>query len=247
MRPWRTSQRGRSLAQLDDDEARLQLHPASAAEYHNAQISDYRLPARDFSCKPPLRLSLLARADCQRCGTAGFGFWNHAFVPGERGLRLPQALWFFFAGPANDMALAKGVPGLGWKAATFDPRKPLFFAMLPFAPLGFLLMRQRRLYDRLWPLGQRAIGVHEAALDPELLADYHEYAIDWNETGAVFSVDGEPVLTAPGAPAGPLGFIAWIDNQYAIVKPQGNFRHGLVDVPRAQTLSLREVSLRRPG
>ena len=58
-----------------------------------------------------LRLRLDARFDGELRGTAGFGFWNHAFVPGERGIRLPQALWFFFSSPPGDIALAKNLPG----------------------------------------------------------------------------------------------------------------------------------------
>jgi hypothetical protein len=32
----------------------------------------------------------------------------------------------------------------------------------------------------------------------------------------------------PNPPPGPLGFVAWIDNQYAIATPQGSLRFGTV-------------------
>lgn len=243
--PWRLTELGSGLVAHASDEFSLTLPAGSAAAYHDAQISDYGASARDFANEPPLRLELRARARGEISGTAGFGFWNHAFVPGQRGFRLPQALWFFYGGRATDIALAKGVPGNGWKAATFDAKNWRFCSLLPFAPLGFLLMRSGPLYNALWPLGQAAIGVRERALDPSLLKEFHTYSIEWRRDGAVFAVDGATVLRARKVPQSRLGFIAWIDNQYAIVKPQGRFGQGLVDIPREQALDLREISITR--
>ena len=190
-----------------------------------------------------MRLSLHARATGDLQGTAGFGFWNHAFVPGQRRFRLPQAIWFFFASPPNDIALAQGIAGSGWKAATFNARNWRFYALLPLAPLGFLMMRNPALYRTLWSQGQRALGLSETLLDPALLHDWHHYTIDWHPDGASFSVDGAVVLSVPHVPRNPLGFIAWIDNQYAIVTPQGDFRWGLLDIPAPQSLHLRDLQV----
>lgn len=242
---WRPTELGRGAVRQTAGEVSLVLGPGPASVYHDAQISDYRATARDFANEPPLRLELRARAQDEISGTAGFGFWNHAFVPGERGFRLPQALWFFFGGPANDISLAKGLAGNGWKAATFDAKNWRFCALLPAAPLGFLLMRSRRLYDALWPLGQNAIGVTEAALDSALLEDFHRYSIEWRADGALFAVDGKVVLRAGRVPRGRLGFIAWIDNQYAIVRPQGRVGRGLLEIRQPQSLQLRELSITR--
>ncbi|MDE2852923.1 MAG: hypothetical protein OXN88_02010 [Chloroflexota bacterium] len=241
---WQVSEMGAGVVQQSASEIRLILPPAPASIYHDAQISDYSASLRDFANSPPLRLEVRARARGAICGTAGFGFWNHAFVPGLRGFRLPQALWFFFAGPANDIALAKGVAGQGWKAATFNAKNWRFRALLPAAPLSFLLMRNRRLYEALWPLGQAAIGVSEAALEPSLLDAFHTYSIEWRADGAVFAVDGAIALRTRRVPRGPLGFIAWIDNQYAVVTPQGRFGRGLLTLPHEQSLHLREISIR---
>ncbi len=242
---WRETELGGGAVRQIADEVSLTLAPGRASVYHDAQISDYRATVRDFAHEPPLRLELRARAVGEISGTAGFGFWNHAFAPGERGFRLPQALWFFFGGPANDICLAKSQPGNGWKAATFDAKNWRFCALLPVAPLGFLLMRSRRLFDALWPLGQAAIGVSEVALDSALLTGYHRYSIEWRAGSAVFAVDGEVVLRARRVPRSPLGFIAWIDNQYAIVTPRGRFGHGLLEIPYPQSLQLREISITR--
>lgn len=243
--PWRVTELGGGLVEQGGAEISLTLPAGTSAAYRDAQISDYSASARDFANEPPLRLELRARAEGEISGTAGFGFWNHAFVPGERGFRLPQALWFFYGGRANDIALAKGVPGNGWKAATFNAKNRRFLALLPLAPLGFLLMRSGSLYDALWTHGQAALGVCETALDPSLLDDFHSYSIEWRRDGAVFAVDGATVLRARHAPRSRLGFIAWIDNQYAIVKPQGRFGQGLLDIPREQSLRLRDISITR--
>ena len=242
---WRVTELGGGIVAQRSAEISLELPPGSAALYRDAQISDYDLSARDFVNEPPLRLELRARAKGEIRGTAGFGFWNHAFAPGERGFRLPQAIWFFFAGPANDIALAKGVPGQGWKAAAFNARNWRFRALLPFAPLAFLLMRSQSLYDALWPLGQAAIGVSERALEADTLAEYHSYRIDWRADEAIFSVDGDVVLRARGVPRNRLGFIAWIDNQYAIVKPQGAFGRGLLELADEASLQLRDIRISR--
>ena len=239
---WHVTEFGSGAVCLDDDGFSLALPAARSSRYHDAQISDYAKRA-DFSNQPPLRLSLRARARGELCGTAGFGFWNHAFLPGQHSYRLPQAIWFFFAGPRSEIALAKGVPGSGWKAATFNARSWRFFALLPLAPLGFLLMRNAMLYNSLWSLGQRAIGVKEAPLDASLLNDWRRYSIDWRADGAIFAVDEEVVLQAETVTSGKLGFIAWIDNQYAIVTPQGRFGWGTLDVPRAQSLHLRDIQI----
>ena len=242
MKGWRVTELGAGRVRRQDDEIRLEIPAAGGDSYHDAQISDYA-DRRDFRNAPPLRLSLRARANGDLRGTAGFGFWNHAFAPGERGFRLPQALWFFYSSPPGNIALAKGVRGHGWKAATIDARNPRFLALLPAAPVGFLLMRSRRLVDALWPIGQSALGVRETLLDESLLADFHTYSIDWHADGAVFSVDGAVVLRTDAVRGSRLGFIAWLDNQYAIVTPQGRFGHGMLDITRPQSLRLRDISI----
>ena len=242
---WRAAQVGNGRVRRRGDEIRLSIPSGSSHQYHDAQVSDYCQRALDFHYRPPLRLTVRARAEGTIRGTAGFGFWNHAFVPGRRGFRLPQAVWFFFASRPSRIDLAAGTAGHGWKAAVFDARRWRFYALLPLAPLGFLLMRNKTAHRLLWPIGQDAIGVCEAALDDALLDDFHSYAIDWRRDGAVFSVDGQAALRADHAPDNALGFIAWVDNQYAVATPQGNFGRGLLDVSRAQSLILRDLNISR--
>jgi hypothetical protein len=99
-------------------------------------------------------------------------------------------------------------------------------------------MRVPALYRRLWPVAQRAIGSHERSLDALDLTIAHTYAIHWEDRHATFAVDGQTVLAAPSAPAGPLTFTAWIDNSYAVATPRGRFGLGLVAEPEPQWLEI---------
>jgi hypothetical protein len=56
--------------------------------------------------------------------------------------------------------------------------------------------------------------------------EWHEYGLDWQSANARFYVDGAMVLSVPDPPRGPLGFVAWIDNQYAVVTPRGRVGSG---------------------
>jgi hypothetical protein len=114
--------------------------------------------------------------------------------------------------------------------------------LLPGAPLGFLLMRIPALYRTLWPVGQRALGVAEIAL-PVDIATPHVYELTWLPESVTFQVDGQTVLVSPHAPRGPLGFIAWLDNQYAAVTPQGRFGFGLIETAERQWLALEEIEI----
>jgi hypothetical protein len=216
--------------------ARLIIPQATIDAYSNAQIASYR-KYDDLAYIPPLRMTVTARYEGKLHGTAGFGFWN------APGLRLPQALWFFHTSPPNNMPLAKDVPGWGWKAATFDAKNWRFLALLPAAPLGFLLMRIPSLYRRLWGIGQQAIGVSEYLLDNDLMHSTHVYMLEWLPDSVRFFIDGELVHQTNQSPRGKLGFIAWVDNQYAIVTPQGNFGSGLLTAQTPQALILDQIEI----
>ena len=220
-------------------------NPTQAQQYSNAQVANYD-HTRQFVSMPPLRMVIEARCNPGAStlqGTAGFGFWNHPFAPNERGFRLPQAVWFFFASPPSNMALALDVPGYGWKCATMNARRWQFLAMLPTAPLGFLLMRNKWLYHRLWSIGQTALGVSEYALNATLLNEWHLYQLDWYDARAVFWVDGVLVHQTQQVPRSALGFVIWMDNQYAVVTPQGRFQFGVLDIATPQALEIRTLQI----
>lgn len=237
---------GRVQQEVNDTGETWRLHlpstPDSSRGYHDAQIATYRTH-QDFQYYPGVRLQVNAYAEGDLQGTAGFGFWNHPFVPGQRGFRLPKAVWFFFSAPPSNMRLASGVNGAGWKAATFDATRWQFLVLLPTAPIGFLLMKFPVLYRTLWPIGQRALAVQETMLDGALLQTERTYTLEWTPEYARFWVDDAEVLNAPVQINGPLGFIAWVDNQFAVVTPQGDFRMGVVPVTHPQTFVVRNISI----
>ena len=222
----------------------------SAHRYTDAQIDDYQgLPRRSFLWRPPLTLTVRARFSHPAgglSGTAGFGFWNDPFMmTGRRMPTLPRVIWFFYASPPSDMKLDLDTPGHGWKAATLDATRLPFFLLAPTAPVAVPLMNIGPLYRALWPLGQRAIGVTEASLGVSMI-EWHTYVIEWGAKTARFSVDGETVVESVSSPGGPLGFVMWLDNEYAVVKPWGRFAYGLLEAPGRQWMEIDTLAI-EPG
>ena len=214
---------------------------ARAGIYSDAQIDDYgNLPLSRFPWRPPLHLQVKARAshpahptrslpadtlENQQWlrGTAGFGFWNYPFSLSGAVLRLPEAIWFFAASPPSNMALVPGSPGWGWKAQVVHANRPgaLLAALPTAAAVVWGRISRREQAAARWV--QRLSGTAEAPLDADL-REWHTYEIDWRFDRARFAVDGVEVLSVVNPPRGPLGFVAWVDNQYAIATPRGQFR-----------------------
>ncbi len=244
---WSRYTAGAGRIVLTGTSVRFLLKGARTGALSDAQIDDYQgRPRRQFLWRPPLRMRVRARASHPvgtLRGTAGFGFWNAPFGVGIRRPALPQAIWFFYASPPSEMRLALDVPGWGWKAACLDAGRPAALLWAPFALPLVLLMRLRPLYRRLWPVIQQALAIHERLLEVDLTA-WHTYELEWRPDGAAWSVDGERLFTAPAAPRGPLAFVAWLDNQTAVVTPQGRLRFGLLEVPHRQWLELDWVEIR---
>jgi len=247
---WQRQMTGAGSWECTADGLLLVNDGTSPADYTNAQIDDYQhLSRRNFPWRPPLRLILRARFShpsidetgdpaTALSGTAGFGFWNDPFgMAGPRAPTLPQAVWFFYAGPPSNLKLDIDTPGWGWKAATIDARRWQFAALTPTIPLAVPLMNVPSLYRRLWPIGQRAIGVVERRV-PVALTDWHIYTIEWRPEGVAFLIDGAVLLRTPSAPGGPLGLVIWLDNQYMQVTPWGRFGWGLVDKRKAEWLEV---------
>jgi len=198
--------------------------------YTDAQIDDYQgLSRRHLLWYPPLSLTVRVRFSHPAgtlSGTAGFGLWNDPFMMTSVRLpTLPKAIWFLYASPPSDMKLDMHTPGYGWKGTTIDVIRVFFFLLMPTAPLAIPLMKFHRLYRALWPVAQRVMRVSETLLEADMTA-WHTYRIGWGVDRASFSVDGESVLDCDTSPRGPLGFVMWLDNQYAIVTPWGQFGYG---------------------
>lgn len=242
---WQRYVVGNGALEVTNDTLRFVNTDTSARRYTNAQIDDYRgRPRHQFPWQPPLKLTVRARFSHpagELSGTAGFGFWNDPFLmSGARWPALPRAIWFFYASPPSNMKLDLNTPGYGWKAATIDAWRWSFLLLAPTAPLAIPLMNIRPLYRMLWPVAQRAIGVCEALVDVDMTT-WHTYVIEWGTETALFSVDDESVLRCATSPRGPLGFVMWLDNQYAVVTPWGRFGYGWLDAPGRQWMEVEQL------
>ena len=228
---WRVTQTGGGQLIVGEGGLRLVLAGARQTRYADAQIDDYAgLPRREFPWRPPLRMTVRARASGPLLGTAGFGFWNNPFSPMGGSPALPAAIWFFHAAPPSDMPLAECVPGHGWKAATIDTTTARALRWAPLALPVTLANQSAALRRRLWPRVQRDLCIAEEPIAPPAEA-WRSYTLEWRSDGARFAIDGATVLESERAPRGPLGFVAWLDNQWMVATPRGRFGWGLSNAP----------------
>jgi hypothetical protein len=179
---------GGQVATLETDRYRMILPPKRKG-YADAQLDDYHaLPRRKFPWQPPLRVRLRARASHPApLGTLGFGFWNDPFTlslgQGGAARRLPaapNALWFFYGSPPNDMALDPAVPGHGWKAASLRS-PPVPSPLLAFPALAAVALAQVKWLRR--SVMQTALGFVRA--EERLLMAHLRTALA-NRAGDVF-------------------------------------------------------------
>ena len=75
------------------------------------------------------------------------------------------------------------------------------------------------------------------------LTQPHTYRLDWLIGTASFYIDDQLVHRSPFAPHGPLGFVTWMDNRWAVATPQGNLSMGLLAVPDSQWLILESLTI----
>jgi hypothetical protein len=174
-------------------------------------------------------------------GTMGFGFWNAPMTVARGRLRLPDAIWFFGASPPSNMRLMPGMPGRGWKAQVVHAHRVgalVYGAAAVGAVAWARLTGDERAAARLV---RRATATSEILLDTDASV-WHDYALEWHVDEARFFVEGAEVLRASHPPHGPLGFVAWIDNQYAVATPRGQLHFGTV-ATGAQELVLDSVRI----
>ena len=236
---WTRWLQGTGQIDCGDSTVRLVTRAARAGQYSDAQLDDYHTsPRRQWPWRPPLKLSLRARASHPHLvGTAGFGFWNDPFTLSGRVTTLPQAIWFFYASPPSNMALAPDVPGCGWKAAIVNATWSNALRSGVPAAIAVLWARLTGRATSAARWVQRISGAQEALVAIDW-TEWHTYELDWRRDAASFCVDRVQVLQASQPPCGPLGFVAWVDNQFAISTPRGEFRFGLLDAPGDQWLEL---------
>ena len=140
---------------------------------------------------------------------------------------LPEAIWFFYASPPSNMALVPGIPGWGWKAQVVHSMQiSSLAATVPLAAtIAFGLLTGKTRPAARWM--QKVSGACEALLPVEM-DEWHNYTLEWQHNEALFWVDDRLILRSPQSPSRPLGFVAWLDNQYAIATPRGVLRFGTI-------------------
>lgn len=224
-------------------------------QYTDVQIDDYNmLPRKAYPWKAPLRMTVRARSSHPAAtpestsktkeilrGTTGFGFWNNPFSVRGDVLALPEAVWFFYAAPPSNMALVPGIPGWGWKAQVIHAMRPA--ALLHAVPTA-LTTAFGKLTGETRPAAysmKRLAGAHEALLNIDM-TKWHTYKLEWREKEAIFWIDDKEVFRTPQSPSRRLGFVAWLDNQYAIATPDGTFRFGKTET-ESQWLEMDSVQI----
>lgn len=215
--------------------------------YANSQIDDYGdFKRKHYRWHPGtyLRLSACFAPGSEiLLGTAGFGFWNTPFGDPRVLLpTLPKAAWFFYASDPTDLPLALDEPGRGWFVSTIDATATRVKAMLPFFPAALLVNNIKFVEKRLWPAIRRQLKISFAKIESPM-DEWHRYELIWSSTNCSFNIDGEPILKTPFSPAGPMAFVAWIDNQYLIATPRGRIKWGTHTISKGQSLFLRDIEV----
>lgn len=236
-----------------EDGWRLEIPAGPARAYRLAQLDDYHgLPRAQLPHRPPWECRLECRASAVDLpGTWGFGLWNDPFSLAlglgggtRRFPALPQTAWFFYASPPNYLSFRDDLPAQGWLAAVFRSRPAPAWLLALAAPLLPLLVV--RPLGRLARRGLRRLIDEEAAslaLDPR---QWHEYRLQVTPEVVQFFVDRELALETPVSPRPPLGFVLWIDNQYAALDPQGRLGYGTLPNPEAAWIEVRGLRLGAP-
>ncbi len=252
---WQQQRLGDGTITEADDALVLGIGGTDTTGYADAEINDYlHVGRRGFAWRPPLRMVLRARAShpaarpdipasgqpCLR-GTAGFGFWNAPFMVAKRSARLPEAVWFLYTSPPTELGLVPQMPGNGWKAQVVHAQRwgAVAAAVPTLGALAWARLSQHQQPAARWI--QRVSGAQEAMLTADIAA-WHTYRLDWLPDEATFFVDDVAVATAPHPPRGPLGFVAWLDNQYVVVTATGAFRSGILQT-EAQSLTVAEIRI----
>lgn len=235
---------------LSKDIWHLEIPAGKAGVYRLAQIDDYHtLPRKKFPYTPPVEITLDARsADIAIPGTWGFGLWNDPFSfslglggGSRRFPALPNAAWFFFASEPNYLSIRDELPACGQLAAVFRSAyiHPAILAM--FSPLlpGLLipaLARKARRLLRAW-IQQDSVSLDH---DP---TNWTQYKIHWELETTRFYVNDQPILETKINPNGPLGFVLWIDNQYASLPPDGQFAYGTLPNSDSLWIEVRHIMI----
>ena len=237
------------LLGLDPSSWKLKIPQGPEGIYRLAQLDDDSVVSRDrLPWKSPVTLNLRARASATDIpGTWGFGFWNDPFSLSlglgggtRRFPALPNAAWFFFASPQNYLSLRDDLPANGFTAQTFhSPR--LSTPLLALGVLGFPLLLLPRLARKLRSSFRYLVADDSFPLSVDV-TQWHRYTLEWRIDQVIFKA-GNQTFETRITPNAPLGFVLWIDNQYAAFPPSGKLSYGTLGNPQPAWLEIEEFSL----
>lgn len=118
---------------------------------------------------------------------------------------------------------------------------PLLFAL--GATAGWALTQLPLLRPILMNFALSQVKASESALECIDLRDWHAYDIRWGREQIEFALDETPILRSRLTLSAPLGFVTWIDNQYAKATPEDGLRFGTVQTDTGQWLEIDDLSL----
>jgi hypothetical protein len=223
---------------------RLTIPAGDKNNYKLAQLDDYaKFARRRFPAQPPRTLSLRARTSAASIpGTWGFGLWNDPFglSIGYGGKpfhlpTLPNAIWFFYASKENYLSFGDK-PGNGFLAQAFrSPKFPLGRLAKVGATLPFSRRQARALMSEIVEEEGVQLGVD--------VTEWHGYRFEWRPKRSAFWVDETLVLETSVSPRPPLGFVVWIDNQYAAFTPEGKIGFGILENTEPAWLEVEDLKL----
>lgn len=223
---------------------RFVVEDAVETQLANAEIGDYRNRGRyRLPWWPPLRMAVRARFSHpteELSGTCGFGFWNTPFdmTHGDV-LAPPNAVWFFCASARSDMVTVPGHPGSGFRAEMINSGAMPSWLLA----LGNRLLQLPGVMPLFYQAAQTQVNAGAICLDDVEITAWHDYVLYWSRAEVVFSVDDREVLRVPHPPLVSLGFVAWMDNQWAVARPDGELHFGLEAIPGRQWLDLDRVEI----
>jgi hypothetical protein len=222
---------------------RLIMRNGPAGSLCSAQLDDFvSRPREEFPWTPPVVLKLRARVNLPAgdlLGTAGFGFWNNMAPLWSRRMEvLPNWIWFYYASPETTVSPTKG-PASGWKASVVHGGLGGENAMA----FNDFLLRIPLIGKKL---GRVRMPTQEKDLSAWDFSIWHDFEIHWHREVIHFRIDGEEVLEAHLRVDMPLAFYAWVDNNYAGVKENGEMDLGYLGIPGEQVLMIDNLEI-NPG
>ena len=244
------STNGASISTREDHGWHLEIPVGKKGGYRLAQLDDYTDRSRkDFPWHPPLTVTITARAsNFDIPGTWGFGLWNDPFSLSlglGGGIRrfpaLPNAAWFFHASPENHLSFQKDKPAQGFLAQTFHS-PPIPPALLALAAPVFPLLTLPWLAKRIRPAIARVIKDDSRSINLDV-TQWNQYTVQLEQSLVRFKIDKAELFRTKVAPRSPLGFVIWIDNQFASFPPNGKLAYGTMKNSRPAWIEVKQIEI----